>query len=1152
MHFTKIRVSGFKSFIDPTELPIGPGVTGIVGPNGCGKSNIVEALRWAMGESSAKRMRGGEMDDVIFGGSDSRPARNIAEVVLHLDNADHAAPAPFNETDEIEINRRIERGGGSTYRVNGKEVRARDVQLLFADLATGAHSTAMVSQGRVGALIGAKPVERRVLLEEAAGIRGLHSRRHEAELRLTAAEGNLERLEDVVGALEGQYQGLQRQVRQATRYRRLAENIRRHDGMLMHLKWLATSAAQEKAQSELDQSAAAVAERTVAASSAATVQADAAAKLPALRRAETDAAAELQRLVLLAAELDRETERMAQARDEAERQVQQISADLDRERILASDAAAALERLEFELGQVSGTGESDDKARQAAQAACDAAVEELGIKDTELTTLTKHMAEIAAQRALLEQRHNDFTQRRTRLEGRCSDLRQQREELATDGSENAGLDQAEKEVRAAENALAKARNDVELTESEYAQELEKEATARSQLSEVDAEVARLEAEAKALAELTEPPEGDLFAPLIDSIKVEPGYEIALGAALGDDLDAPSDTAAPVHWATLPPLDSVHPLPANVQSLSRFVEAPAALTRRLKQIGVVTATAAGEILRDTLKPGQRIVSLDGTLWRWDGYTVASGATTTAATRLAQKNRLSEVRELLTSVKSEAAKRASEFQSASATKGAAATRERQARESVAQSFAKLDVAREAYSRLTNHAAAANARSANIQEALDQAQSEIAEIEKGMEATATAVSALEDLSGADKRSALLRDEIQTLRATEAQRRGELGRLVHEAESRAARLASTKADAVQWTERAKRAHQRISELESRLAVAETDSQRLANRPDEIKEQRNLLLEKTNACERKRNHAADELAEAESLLSTADGAARRADLQLAESREAQVRAEAQLEQALRECDAVAAAIGEELECAPTAILDKVGVDSTSIPDAEALELRLERLKRERDNMGPVNLRAESEAETLEEQVQSMRSEREELLAAISRLRQGIAALNREGRERLRVAFTNVNKHFQDLFVRLFGGGRAYLTLTENEDPLEAGLEIMASPPGKRLQVLSLLSGGEQALTALSLLFAVFLTNPAPICVLDEVDAPLDDANVDRVCSLLAEIAASGRVRFLVVTHHRMTMSRVDRLFGVTMGERGVSQLVSVDLSGAEALRQSA
>jgi len=1105
-----------------------------------------------MGESSAKRMRGGEMDDVIFGGTDSRPARNIAEVMLHLDNADHAAPAPFNETDEIEINRRIERGGGSTYRINGKEVRARDVQLLFADLATGAHSTAMVSQGRVGALIGAKPVERRVLLEEAAGIRGLHSRRHEAELRLTAAEGNLERLEDVIGALEIQYQGLQRQVRQATRYRRLAGNIRRHDGMLMHLKWLATSAAQENAKSEYDQSVTVVAERTVAASSALTVQASTAAKLPALRRVETDAAAKLQRLVLIAAELDRETERMAQAQNESERQVQQISTDLGRERILENDATAALERLEFELGQTSSAGNLEKKPHQVAQAACDSTIEALKIKDKELTTLNKHIVEVSAQRTLLEQRLNDFSQRRERLDARCSDFLQQRKDLTTDGSKVIGLDQAEIEAHTAEVTLTKARKNFELTENEHAQELTKEAKSRSQLNEAEAAVARLEAEAKALTELTEPTEGDLFAPLIDSIKVKPGYEIALGAVLGDDLHAPLDTAAPVHWATLPPLESMQLLPANVEPLSNFVDAPTTLTRRLKQIGVVTATETGEFLRNTLRPGQRLVSLDGALWRWDGYTVASGATTAAATRLAQKNRLNEVRRQLETVKFEAANRLSEFQAARTSNCAVAIREKQARESVVQSFATLDLARETYNRLTSLATAENARLANVDEVLNQARSEIAELEKEIKETTAAVFALEDMSGADDQSTMLHSEIQTLRVTEAQQQGELSRIVHEAETRVLRIASNEAEALQWVERAKWAHQHISELESRLVIAEMDSKRLAERPDEIKEQRNLLFEQTNACEQKRNYAADELVEAESLLTTADGAARRADLQLAESREAQVRAEAQFEQAMREWDAVVAAISETLGCEPGKILDKVGADSGSIPDAEDIELRLARLKRERDNIGPVNLLAESEAKALEEQVQFMRSERDELLAAISRLRQGIAALNREGRERLRAAFTSVNKHFQKLFVRLFGGGRAYLTLTDNDDPLEAGLEIMASPPGKKLQILSLLSGGEQALTALSLLFAVFLTNPAPICVLDEIDAPLDDANVDRVCSLLAEIAAPGRVRFLIVTHHRMTMSRVDRLFGVTMGERGVSQLVSVDLSGAEAIRQSA
>ena len=1152
MHFIKLRISGFKSFIDPTELSIEPGMTGIVGPNGCGKSNIVEALRWAMGESSAKRMRGGEMDDVIFGGSDSRPARNIAEVSLHLDNADHTAPAPFIEVDEIEISRRIERSGGSTYRINGKEVRARDVQLLFADIATGAHSTAMVSQGRVGALIGAKPVERRILLEEAAGIRGLHSRRHEAELRLAAAEGNLERLEDVVGALEGQYQGLQRQVRQAARYRRLAENIRRHDGMLMHLKWQSAMEVQDGAQGELDTAAAAVAQQTETVAAATTAQADVAAMLPELRRRETEVAAELQRLVLAAAELDRETERMAQARDEADRQLAQIAADVDRERVLASDAAAALERLEAEKAEFSNANDDEDTTRMSAQKACDEVTAAVESKDKELSILSRHAADMTAQRSLLEQRRDDFNDRKSRLDERCDELENQLKTLAAEPDGEADLDQATREMRAAEETLAKAKNDAELAEGEHSETQEGEVQARLRLSEVEAELARLEAEAQALADLTEAPEGDLFAPLIDAITVEAGYEAALGAALGDDLDAPADTAAPVHWAALAPLEPKQPLPANVESLSRYVKAPAALTRRLDQIGVVAATAAGEILRDSLRPGQRIVSLDGTLWRWDGYTVAAGASTAAATRLAQQNRLNDIHALLLTMKADVTECSSAHATASAANIDATKRERQSRESLTLAFARLDSAREAHGRVANSTVAARARLGNIKESIEQAQADIAETEAGAEANLSAFSSLENPTAADEQSARLREEIQGLRMAEAQRRSELGRLVHEAETRAARLASNQQEVTQWNDRAEGARQRIGDLKTRLTSAESERARIADRPEEIDAQRNLLFDKTTKCEEKRKRAADELSAAEDALRSADGAVRRVDQQLAESRETKIRAEAQLEQAIHQCETVAASINEELGCEPAGILEKIDVDGAAIPDAEALETRLGRLKRERDNMGPVNLRAESEAQVLEEQVQSMRSEREELLAAISRLRQGIAALNREGRERLLAAFTSVNEHFQELFVRLFGGGRAYLTLTENDDPLEAGLEIMASPPGKRLQVLSLLSGGEQALTALSLLFAVFLTNPAPICILDEVDAPLDDANVDRVCTLLEEISSTGRVRFLVVTHHRMTMSRVDRLFGVTMGERGVSQLVSVDLSSAQTLRQSA
>ncbi|MEC8199874.1 MAG: chromosome partitioning protein ParA, partial [Pseudomonadota bacterium] len=334
---------------------------------------------------------------------------------------------------------------------------------------------------------------------------------------------------------------------------------------------------------------------------------------------------------------------------------------------------------------------------------------------------------------------------------------------------------------------------------------------------------------------------------------------------------------------------------------------------------------------------------------------------------------------------------------------------------------------------------------------------------------------------------------------------------------------------------------------------EQLAARPKEIETQRTTLMDLIAGSETKRNQASDRLAEMENGLSEADATLRRTEAALGESREARVRTEAQVEQAKSDRDVVAERITERLDSKPETILADAEIDTEKeLPPRDVVEVKLERLIRERDNMGPVNLRAEQELHELEEQIGSMQTEREDLLAAIARLRQGISALNREGRERLLAAFEQVNQHFEELFVHLFGGGRAHLALTDAEDPLEAGLEIMASPPGKKLQIMSLLSGGEQALTALALLFAVFLTNPAPICVLDEVDAPLDDANVERFCNLLDEITKASKTRFLVVTHHRLTMAKMDRLFGVTMGERGVSQLVSVDLQTAEQIRDSA
>ena len=1125
-------------------------MTGVVGPNGCGKSNVVEALRWVMGETSAKSMRGGEMEDVIFGGTASRPSRNIAEVVIRLDNADRTAPAAFNDTDEIEVSRRIERGAGSRYRINGKDVRARDVQLLFADLASGAHSTAMVSQGRIGALIGAKPTERRVLLEEAAGIRGLHSRRHEAELRLRAAETNLSRLDDVIEALEGQHQGLQRQARQAVRYRRLSENIRRHEAILLHLRWQEAATALKTSQQRLREAEAYVAARTETTGTTATQQAITAAALPELRQNETEAAAELQRFVLARNELEREEARITEAQAEIKRRLEQVESDVEREGSLANDALSAIERLEQEAEAIDAAQASEAETATDAKAALETITAQVDAKDVERNDLMAIAAQTEARRTSLERQRDQLWERIERLKHRAKEMDDERVELAAEIADDTAIEAVRTSIDDAETQVETARETAATTETVLKKAQEAEVAARENAREIEAERNRLDAEIRALAELVDPAESDFFAPLIESIAVEPGYEVALGVALGEDIEAPVDTAAPVYWAILPSLSVLQDLPSSAKPLAQFVSAPPALSRRLSQIGVIEDDAAGEKAHASLKPGQRLVSKDGALWRWDGFRISAGAPTPAATRLGQRNRLNALREERTGIDGDLEARQTALDTGRRAREEAEMLERKARQALNEAFTTLNKAREAFGEISGDAAASKSRLAALADAANQAVVDLDEAELQWKATKQSIDELED---SDTKQAIidrLHAELGELRAEQSDKRSAYDRLARESQERTARRRAVSDELQTWRNRSKGATVRLADMDERRSTAETERESLAARPSEIVEQRNALLGAITEAETKRGAAADALANGETAQKEADTALRTAEAQLAESREQRVRCEAQVEQATSDSTTIRERINERLSCEPEAVLRvaEIPADET-MPDPESVEVKLGRHTRERDNMGPVNLRAEIEAQELETQIASMQSEREDLVAAIARLRQGIGQLNREGRERLLAAFDTVNRHFQELFVKLFGGGRAYLTLTEAEDPLEAGLEIMASPPGKKLQVMSLLSGGEQAMTAISLLFGVFLTNPAPICVLDEVDAPLDDANVDRFCALLGEIAQASNTRFLVITHHRVTMARMDRLFGVTMGEPGVSQLVSVDLQRAQELR---
>ncbi len=1153
LHFARVRLSGFKSFVDPAELVVAPGLTGIVGPNGCGKSNVSEALRWVMGEVSAKQMRGGEMDDVIFGGTQDRPPRNIAEVQVLLDNRERSAPAAFNDGDEIEILRRIERGQGSSYRVNGREVRARDVQLLFADAATGARSTALVGQGRIAALINAKPTDRRALLEEAAGITGLHSRRHEAELRLSAADANLERLDDVLQTMEAQLQGLKRQARQASRYRNLSDHIRRAEAVLLHLRWQAARGEVEAAEALFREAEQLVAELTGRVAAAATAEADAAAALPPLRLAEAEVAAELHRYAVAREALAAEERRTEEALALAAKRLTQIAADRAREESLAADAAAASERLAREAAALAAAQADEGAALAAAEAslaeanaalssdesALNGAVEEVAAGEARERALGERRAELDARIARLAQRREEIAAERARIEAEAGAAAALEEVLKAVAAAEAGAETSGLAAQAAEDAHASAKAD--------------EAACREALQAPEAARAELAAEAKALADLLAADNPGMWPPLIDAVVVEPGFETALGAALGDDLAAPLDEGAPRHWRALPPLAEAPSLPPGSTPLARYVRAPAALDRRLAQIGVVPDHATGAALMARLAQGQRLVAKDGALWRWDGFTAAAGAATAAAKRLGQKNQLEELRPLLAAATAALETARGRLAEAEGRSRAALAAERRAREFAREAAAALNGAREAERHLAHKAAQQSSRLAALAESASELAIATTEAEREAAETREALALLPDLAAARRRLESARSRLAETRNGQRERQGAYDRLAGEATLRRERLAAIAGEAATWEQRTAAAARQLAELAERRDAAEAEEALLAAKPAEIARERGELLDRIAEAEGRRQAAADRLASGETAAAAADKALKLAERELHAAREERVRREAAVAAAGAALAAVAERIAERLDCAPEDCLALAELKADEAPpELGRVEMRFQRLVSERENMGPVNLRAEAEAREVEEQIASLASERADLLGAIARLRQGIAELNREGRERLMASFSQASEHFSALFIRLFGGGRAHLELTQSVDPLEAGLEILASPPGKKLQVLSLLSGGEQALTALALLFAVFLTNPAPICVLDEVDAPLDDANVDRFCSLLEEIAHTSATRFLLITHHRMTMARMDRLFGVTMPERGVSQLVSVDLAAADSLRATA
>ena len=1158
MHFQSLRLSGFKSFIEKTELDIGPGLTGIVGPNGCGKSNLVEAMRWVMGESSAKRMRGGGMEDVIFAGTERRPRRNFAEVSLVLNNQDRSAPATYNTADEIEVIRKIVRDQGSAYRINGKAVRARDVQLLFSDTLSGANSPSIVSQGRVANLINAKPLDRRIILEESAGISGLYARRHEAELRLKQAEQNLTRLEDISGSLETRLYNLKRQARQALKYKALSAEIRQLDQLIAYLEWKAGEERLQSLEKEYQGFEENVAAQLLTVTQLNTTYLTQSKDLPVLRENKARASAALQAGKLNLERMEEKAKQHQTTLSETKAMLEQVSADLEHSRNSLTEYVETQKRIDEEEQKIHSEEKHSGtllETRQATLAECEENVSRI---EEAYNQLMSDTAALQAQKTSLESQIRQEEDQLHRIEHRIETQNARQNDLATQKSELPDISNAQEQITSLKEMIKTSETKIEKSTEEIKSILSQKEELLDSKQETKLKKLEFESEINSLNEFIDNFSEEEFEPVLKIIKIKKGYETALARGLGDALQASLDQAASAFWNTKTNTDldsKKHSLPDGVERIEDYVTVPKELKTAITQIGIVSSREDGDRLQSKLNYGQSLVSKDGFYWRWDGLCMTSAATDTQSVFLRQRNKRDELSAQLPKLEKELESKTAELEKIEA--------------SLTQQQDTLTTEKETLSTAQKELQTQERELLSIElkhESISKDEENILQMKKELESDRASLTTslknhrdlFEKLNSAETQERTntldeLKEQLVAAREELQNAISALERLQQVQNSRKARLHAIADQRVTLQNRIIRSQDHLKSQEERKTQITDKLKELESLPAEEFADTSKLLSMISDLETKHAEAADILAEKEEECTQTAAALKEAEQSLSSYREERARAQALFSSSKEQQEVLVHKIQEKFEVTPPQLYQNLEkTHEVTTEELPKLEENRQRLVRERESIGAVNLQAETEAQELEQELGGMLHEKNDLIAAVEELRGGIKKLNDEARERLQVTFTHVDAHFQNLFKRLFIGGNAYLKLIESDDPLEAGLEIYAQPPGKAVQALSLMSGGEQTLTSIALIFAMFLTNPAPICVLDEIDAPLDDANVDKVCDLLEEIAEMTKTRFLIVTHHRLTMARMHRIYGVTMAEKGVSQLISLDMQQSFAFLEEA
>jgi chromosome segregation protein len=1143
MKFKSIRISGFKSFLESTEIPIDNGLTGIVGPNGCGKSNIVEAMKWVMGENSARQMRGDGMDDIIFSGTNERPARNFAEVSIKLDNTEKKAPSNFNHFDEIEISRKIEREKGSIYRVNGKQVRSRDIQLIFADNGTGARSSGIVSQGRISQIIDSSPENRRVILEEAANIKGLHSRRHEAELKLNGATDNLSRLLDIEQTYNEQLVELEKQARKASRYRSVGERLRKAESTLF-IKLLNSSETDLKNfKNELEIATDRVNQAQLDVSKNTKSKLVAFDKIPELKKIEAEKAAFLQSLNINKIRLEEEKSSANKTLDNIFNQISQIEIDIEREEEIKEDSKKSLLNLEDEEKKL----KTESKAFEGKIDQAISLVKELKKKsdeaDQDLSSINSKIYSINSNKENIEKRITDLKEKIKKSEFQIPQFNILEEEKSFKENK-AKIIKGRKLLEEKNKLLLTKKNEYEAIKK-ILNDLNKAKT------EADYKVNITKAELNSLSSLLghDTSSKETLENSIDSFA---SLEKSIGSILGEtllapvlsNLDTPKNT--PFWRKNLKGIIETK-LPDGVKPIIKNIKNNSILDLALLGVGIVDNEEIAFKLQDKLSFGQALTTVEGGLWRWDGFVQPPQVQNSYSERLQNIAKLRSLEKEFPNLEN----RQKSIQSnIDKNESYINVIEKNILELESQIYDLI----EANNNL-------NLLNTKIESKIGSSKILVKEHQNIIDLSNKELNLLnKELINSSNLPLLLTEELKIRNIADQCRNSLTDAMAAEQQVRnhesyqSRNLLQIKNQKNNWKKREDEAIARLLTLQNRQKSLSEEKQKLMNLPDNFKKREDELNLEINKALHLRNKAADNLVEAETNLNELEKLEKLSEQNMSSLREEMIKIEAKLNLSKSQVKNIEERVWEKLRINTDQLYEIANLDKNDEIDIsiDALEKTVHRLINERDSIGAVNLRAEEEMKEMRDKIKTMSDERIDLEQAIDKLKTGIFELNKEGRQRLKESFEEVNKNFKNLFQKLFGGGNAELKLIGNEDPLHAGLEVLASPPGKKMQLLSLLSGGEQALTAISLIFSVFLCNPAPICILDEVDAPLDDSNVGRFCNLLEKIVEETDTYFMVVTHHRLTMAKMDRLFGVTMEQKGISRLVAVNLEQANRIKKIA